>query len=592
MTRSLCRLSLYVTLLPALVVSFNLTILHTNDIHARFEQTNKYGGTCPADDVTEGKCFGGTARLVTKVHEQRSLHPNSILLSAGDEFSGTLWFYKYGSAVVARFMNLLQYDVMTLGNHEFDLGIEGLIPFLNVVNFTVTSANIDATDEPLVKNKLMKHTVLTVGGERIGVIGYTTTETPLVTSTGRNLKFEDEVVAVQREVDSLTSQGINKIIALGHSGFDVDQRIAAEVNNLDVVVGGHTNTFLYTGQPPSSEKPKGEYPHVVTQSGGAKVLVVQDYAYGKYLGALEVTFDPEGVITSWGGNPVLLDNNTAQDEMTLELMQPYKEGVANESGTVVARSQVLLDGGKSSCRLKECSLGNLITDAMVHQNLKHSDSLEWSHVAIAFMHGGGIRASIPPGDVTMGDLQTVLPYRNTVDIVELRGKHVRETLEFTASKWVNTGRLFWGFLQVSGMKIVYDMQMPVGQRVIEVKVRCTNCSVPNYVDLEDTEVYKILMPSFLSNGGSGYDVINDNKVRQQQIGDLDADVLIEYARRVLLLTHEAEGRIIFQEPPLCPYCVSSDVTRPALQLFTSMTSVLLVLFYSRSLCVGIGESSV
>ncbi|XP_067675672.1 snake venom 5'-nucleotidase-like [Haliotis asinina] len=575
MSRSLCPLLLYVVSLPV-VVGFNLTILHTNDIHARFEQTNKYSGQCPADDVAEGKCFGGTARLVTKVREQRALHPNTILLSAGDEFSGTLWFYKYRGAVVARFMNLLQYDVMALGNHEFDLGIEGLIPFLNDVNFTIASANIDASREPFVNQTLVKHTVLTVGGERIGVVGYTTTESPFISSPGPNLRFEDEVAAVQREVNILTSQGINKIIAVGHSGFDIDQRIAAEVTNLDVVVGGHTNTFLYTGKHPSNEKPVGEYPHVVTQSGGAKVLVVQDYAYGKYLGDLQVTFDPEGVITSWGGNPILLDNNTAQDEMTLELMQPYKDGVANESGTVVARSQVLLEGDRTFCRVEECNLGNLIADGMVHQNLKHSDSMEWNHVAIAFMNGGGIRASIQKGDVTIGDILTVLPFRNTVDIVELLGRHVRETLEFTASKWVKTGNLFGGFIQVSGMKIVYDMAMPVGQRVIEVKVRCTNCSVPQYVDLNDSEIYKIIMPSFIANGGDGYDVINKNKIKHHLLGDVDGDVFIEYAKSFSPLTAGLDGRITLRKVPTCP-CETNDVTRPSPQLLTSTVAVMMMM---------------
>ncbi|XP_046374001.2 snake venom 5'-nucleotidase-like [Haliotis rufescens] len=562
--------------LPAVVVGFNLTILHTNDIHARFEQTNKYSGQCQADDVTEGKCFGGTARLVTKVREQRLLHPNTILLSAGDEYSGTLWFYKYRGAVVARFMNLLQYDVMTLGNHEFDLGIDGLIPLLNDVNFTVASANIDATAEPRVNNKLVKHTVLTVDGEGIGIIGYTSRETPSISVPGQNLKFEDEVVAVQREVDSLMSQGINKIIALGHSGFDVDQRIAAEVNNLDVVVGGHTNTFLYTGDHPSNEEPEGVYPHVVTQSGGAKVLVVQDYAYGKYLGALEVTFDPEGVITSWGGNPILLDNNTAQDEAILKVMRPYREGVADEMSQVVARSQVLLDGERSSCRVSECNLGNLIADAMVHQNLQHSDSLEWNHVALAFMNGGGIRTSIQKGDVTFGDITTVLPFRNTFDIVELLGKHVRESLEFAVSKWAKTGSLSGAFLQVSGLKVVYDVTMPVGQRVIEVKVRCTNCSVPHYVDLEDTEVYKIIMPSFTANGGDGYDVINKNKIKHHLLGDVDSYVLLEYVKTVSPLTHGLEGRISFRQTPLCNCPVSSDVTRPTTHLEAATATVLLL----------------
>ncbi|XP_046574515.1 5'-nucleotidase-like isoform X1 [Haliotis rubra] len=527
--------------------------------------------------------FRGTARLVTKVREQRALHPNTILLSAGDEFSGTLWFYKYRGAVVARFMNLLQYDVMTLGNHEFDLGIDGLIPFMNDLNFTVVSANINVSAEPRMNDKLMKHTVLTVGGERIGVIGYTSRETPETSRPGPNLKFEDEVAAVQKEVDVLTSQGINKIIALGHSGFNVDQIIASEVTDVDVVVGGHTNTFLYTGDYPSSEEPEGKFPHVVTQSGGAKVLVVQGYAYGKYLGALEVTFDPEGVITSWGGNPILLDNNTAQDEMTLQLMQPYKEGVANESGKVVSRSHVLLDGDKRSCRVKECNIGNLIADSMVHRNLKFCDPLAWNHVAIAFMNAGGIRTSIQRGDVTMDDILTVMPFRNTVDIVELLGKHVRETLEFGASKWVETGNLFGGFFQVSGMTIVYDMTMPVGQRVIEVKVRCTNCSVPHYVDLNDSEIYKIIMPSFIANGGHGYDVINNNKIRHHLIGDVDSDIFLEYAKAFSPITAGLEGRITHRKVPTCP-CHLSPFSP---QLLTPTVAVIVVAcFYScHRLCV-------
>ncbi|XP_046574520.1 5'-nucleotidase-like isoform X2 [Haliotis rubra] len=474
--------------------------------------------------------FRGTARLVTKVREQRALHPNTILLSAGDEFSGTLWFYKYRGAVVARFMNLLQYDVMTLGNHEFDLGIDGLIPFMNDLNFTVVSANINVSAEPRMNDKLMKHTVLTVGGERIGVIGYTSRETPETSRPGPNLKFEDEVAAVQKEVDVLTSQGINKIIALGHSGFNVDQIIASEVTDVDVVVGGHTNTFLYTGDYPSSEEPEGKFPHVVTQSGGAKVLVVQGYAYGKYLGALEVTFDPEGVITSWGGNPILLDNNTAQDEMTLQLMQPYKEGVANESGKVVSRSHVLLDGDKRSCRVKECNIGNLIADSMVHRNLKFCDPLAWNHVAIAFMNAGGIRTSIQ-----------------------------------------------------RGMTIVYDMTMPVGQRVIEVKVRCTNCSVPHYVDLNDSEIYKIIMPSFIANGGHGYDVINNNKIRHHLIGDVDSDIFLEYAKAFSPITAGLEGRITHRKVPTCP-CHLSPFSP---QLLTPTVAVIVVAcFYScHRLCV-------
>ena len=104
------------------LADFNLTVLHTNDFHARFEPISKYDGPCSAEDNTEGKCFGGSARLATAIVAARARAENSILVSGGDQFQGTLFYNYYKGKLAAEMMNRLGYDAMTVGNHEFDDG--------------------------------------------------------------------------------------------------------------------------------------------------------------------------------------------------------------------------------------------------------------------------------------------------------------------------------------------------------------------------------------------------------------------------------------------------------------------------------------
>ncbi|HCI99876.1 MAG TPA: multifunctional 2',3'-cyclic-nucleotide 2'-phosphodiesterase/5'-nucleotidase/3'-nucleotidase, partial [Sulfitobacter sp.] len=138
--------------------------------------------------------------------------------------------------------------------------------------------------------------VIERGGEKIGLIGLTTEDTHELSSPGDNVVFTDSVAAVQGEVDLLTAQGINKIIVLSHSGYGVDQMVAENTTGVDVIVGGHTNTLLSN----TDEKAEGAYPTMVKDTA-----IVQAYAYGKYLGELNVTFDDEGKIKEASGDPIL-----------------------------------------------------------------------------------------------------------------------------------------------------------------------------------------------------------------------------------------------------------------------------------------------
>lgn len=522
------------------MAGFDLTILHTNDIHARIEETNKYSGACTDPD---GKCYGGVARLKTKVDQFRSSQPNTLLIDAGDQFHGTLLFAYFGGIINSIFMNLLNYDIMALGNHEFDRNIAGLLPFLNNVTFPVLSCNIDTSMEPSIQGKFAKSTVVTVGGQHIGVIGYTTKDTTIISNPG-SLMFADEISSVRTEVQTLQGLGVKIIIAVGHAGYLVDKQMAGEVSGLDIIVGGHSNTFLYTGDAPSNEAPVAAYPTVITQMSGDTVLVVQDYAYGKYLGALNVTFDDQGQITRYGGNPVLLDHNVPKDPTAEALMASYDPEIQAFANRIVGHTLVRMEGDRSICRVKECNMGNMIADALVYQNLRYADSRNTSKIFISLLNSGSIRNSFNPGNITYGDIIQTQPYRNTLETIQLQGRHLLAALENSVSK-VDPDGPSGRFLQVSGLRVVYDLTKEVGHRVVQVKAVCSDCLVPEYRPLDDDAKYGIILSNYILAGGDGYDVIRDNAEQDHIASDLDTDVLTEYIQEVSPLYHGLEGRILF-----------------------------------------------
>lgn len=253
-----------------------------------------------------------------------------------------------------------------MGNHEFDDGVKGLVPFLNNVTFPVVTANIDLSEEPSMQNtkSLKPSVILYAKGQKIGVIGYLTPETKQLSRTD-NVKFENEVEAIKREAKTLTSQGCNIIIALGHSGYETDQQIAEQVEEVDLVIGGHTNTFLFNGPAPDKEKPLGFYPTTVTKPSGKKAYVVQAYAYTKYLGDLTIDFDERGDITSIEGSPILVDNSVAKAPDVEREVQSMLEESDSVKLSVVGNTRVMLNGEETTCRMQECNFGNLITDAMI-----------------------------------------------------------------------------------------------------------------------------------------------------------------------------------------------------------------------------------
>ncbi len=496
------------------MADYSLTILHTNDYHDRHEPVSQYDSTCAADANAAGECFGGTARLVTAVAAARARAENSILVDGGDQFQGTLFYTFYKGTMTAEFMNLLGYDGMTVGNHEFDDGPEVLRGFMDAVEFPVLMSNADVSAEPLLADKLAKSAVIEKGGEKIGLIGLTPEDTDELASPGENVTFSDPVAAVQGEVDKLTAEGVNKIIVLSHSGYKVDQAVAAGTTGVDVIVGGHTNTLLG-----DMEGAEGPYPTMVNG-----VAIVSAYAYGKYLGELNVTFDDAGVITSAAGQPLLIDASVEENADVLariaELAVPLEE-IRNK---VVAETATEIVGVREDCRARECAMGSLIADAMLARVADQG-------VQIAIQNGGGIRASIDAGEVTMGEVLTVLPFQNTLSTFQVTGDVMVAALENGASQMEEgAGR----FPQVAGISFTVDPSKPAGERISDVMV--------GGAPIDPAATYGVVSNNYVRNGGDGYGMFKDAANAYDYGPDL-ADVLAEYLASMSPFTPYTDGRI-------------------------------------------------
>jgi 5'-nucleotidase len=514
LTTTACAAALLAS--PALA-EFELTILHTNDFHDRFEPISGFDGPCSEEDAAAGECFGGIARMITAVEAARErAGENVILLDAGDQFQGSLYYTQYGGDLAAEFMPQLGYDAMAVGNHEFDDGSEGLAEFVAQVEFPVLSANIDVTGVEGLEGEIGKSTVLEVGGERIGIVSALAEDTPETSSPGESVVFSPAADAVQAQIDALTEDGVNKIVLLTHVGLPADMRLAEEVTGADLIIGGHSHTLLAN----EAEGAEGPYP---TEANG--VPIVQAYAYGKYLGELTVTFDDAGEVISVEGEPILLDASVAQDEAAVARMEELAQPLEELRSEVVAQASGFIDGDRAVCRAQECPMGNLIADAMLERVADQG-------IDVAIQNGGGIRASIDEGEVTMGEVLTVLPFQNTLSTFRVPGQAILDALENGVSQVEEgAGR----FPQVAGMAFTWDASAEPGSRIVEATV--------GGEPLDPAATYGVVSNNYVRGGGDGYAMFESEATDVYDFGPDLADVVAEHMAGETVAPPEPDGRI-------------------------------------------------
>lgn len=537
---------------------FTATVLHTNDVHGRFEQITPGGTRCTDKAAGAGECVGGIARQKTLVQQTIDSGANVLFLNTGDYYQGSIWFYILGPPIVVDAVNYLDHDAMTLGNHEFDRGADGLEPFLKGAKVPVLGCNVDMSEEPKLKDlKLKPSLVVEKGGQKIGLIGYVTPNTTFLAKPGK-VRFTDEVECIQREARKLREEGVQIIIAMGHSGVPRDVEICERVPEVSLVVGGHTHTLLYSGPTVdgkvSGDRPQGPYPTVVPRPEHAPCLVVQDFYMGKYMGNISVTWNDRGDAVNWEGQPTLLDKTIPEDKAGLELLEKYRGRVTTERKKTVGHTKVLLDGTKPNCRFGECNMGSLVADAFLKKMASEpSEKGSWSSVAAAIANAGGIRASIDEqstgGVVTVEDVVNVIPFSNTLIVLNVTGSQLRSLFEFSVYRNDINKTVFPGeFLVVAGMRVVYDVYRNPGNRVVDLQILCTKCRIPKFEPVLDSQVYRIVTVSYIFTGGDNFDFSFVKPADQYNTALDDADTVIEYINATSPIIQGQDGRITFIEP--------------------------------------------
>jgi 5'-nucleotidase len=472
------------------------------------------------------------------VKQLNNTNLNPIYLNAGDNFQGTIWYNTGRWNVTNQFLNILPADAQTIGNHDFDHGIEGVVPFLRNQITPTLLANIDDTDEPTIQGEYKKSMIIERSGEKIGIIGVILRTTNTIAKTG-NLKFLNEAQSVKAEAEVLKTQGVNKIIVISHCGLDRDREIARDGGpDIDVIVGGHSHSLLFNGNPPL-DNPAASYPVLVVQEEtNHTVLIVQASAYTKYVGNITLWFDGNGIVQNWEGNPVFLGNKVQQDTDVVRALTPWKEIIDQFAQRVVGK--VYFDVSSSGCYQSDCLMGSLQADSMAFSAFDEEyENDEWTWATIAITNAGGVRGTLVTGELTYSNLITTTPFENTCDRLEIQGKYLKEAFERPVA--FESLSIF----QASGIRVVYNMTKPSWERVQSLKVLCTKCEVPRYEEIEDETWYRAVINNFMLFSGNTLAIIRDN-MRSHRVGLTDIEALTAYVEKnspVTLL--QPRGRVKF-----------------------------------------------
>lgn len=470
----------------------HITILHTNDTHAR---------------AVEDSPIMGYAKVAGIADKYRKDNPNTLLLDGGDAIHGTTFATLVNGESVVKVMNEMGYDAIVPGNHEFNYGWEHLVKLSKDLNFPMISANVKKKDGT---GLFDPYIIKEVDGVKLGIIALTTPETAYKTNPKNveGIQFTDPSDEMQKYVNELRSK-VDVIVALAHIGQDDSDTdntfdVVDEVDGIDVYIDGHSHTILEDG--------------IVADNG---TLIASAGEYTKYVGVVDLWVDGGDVVKK---SASLIDEKEAAGIAPNEKVAALVGSITKEQAPildeVVANIGTDLEGAREKVRTGETNLGDLIADAL----------REVSGADVALTNGGGIRASIEKGEVTKGEVITVLPFGNQIVTLNVKGEDLIAALENGVKSYPEASG---GFPQISGFTFKIDPSKEAGNRVHSVMVG------GKAIDPEAT--YSLATNDFTSIGGDEYDMFK--KYNQAGMyGSLD-EALITHLQKIGKGNVTTDGRI-------------------------------------------------
>ena len=500
--RILLSLLLGLALAGGLAWAENLTVLSLSEYH---------GHLLPDDDGV-----GGLAQVATIVRQVRSeTGGNVLVLNSGDILIGTVMSSAFRGVPDIEAMNLIGFDALVLGNHEFDFGIDHMNMLEDLADFPFISTNLVGSYHLGVEPAVVKR----VGGIGVAILGVTNPNLYQVTSAEtRSLTLVDSVDIIQRATDAVRER-VEVVIVVTHQTTSADFELLQSVEGVDLIVGGHTAGWNGMYLPSSSFDPS--LPDGVAEVSTSGAVLVKAPSFTAAVSRVDLTIEGGEVVRHAAINiPV---QGFDPDPEVAALAADYESRLSDRLSEVIGSAAVTLDGERGKVRTVETNLGNLIADGL---------RATFPQADIGFANGGGIRNTIAQGDITLGNILEVHPFGNTIVTFDLTGGQLLTALENSVSAVEDvSGR----FLQVSGLTFSHDQSREPGSRVVSVEV--------GGAPLDLGASYTIVTNSFIAAGGDGYDVFTqgENLFDSQK---LDADVLADYIGNLETVSPTVEGRIV------------------------------------------------
>ena len=495
-------------------------ILHSNDVHG---------------------ALAGYAYMPALKAQFEAAGAEVYMVDAGDFSQGTVYVSSSLGASAVTMMNAAGYDIVTLGNHEFDFGYQQLKQNLSSAKFSVICANVylDETGETIYEPTKM---IETKSGLKLGFFGMETPETatkvnPALITEISFSTFDDLYASAQLAVDSLKEQEADLVIGICHLGVDAESAangyrsidLYEKVPGIDFIIDGHSHTVMTSGE-------NGE----PIQSTGTKFANI---------GVVVIDNETKQI----EGHYLMDTRGLAEDPTVAAVAKGIMDTVDAAYNTPFATSEVFLNGERDpGNRTEETNLGDLITDAMVWK-VRSTGGIEEYYDAplVGVTNGGGIRASIEAGGVTKKDINTVLPFGNTVAVIYTTGAELLEALEAST---FSTPEAIGGFPQTSGIEWVLDTTVPFDQGEVytlngkegsyyaPASIKRVTIKSINGQPFDENAIYGVVTNNFCAAGGDTYNVLN--RAFSQGFG-FDTGIPMDEA--VMEYVTEVLGGVIGQE---------------------------------------------
>lgn len=440
-----------------------VTILHTNDIHGNILPRQDFSDSSTSDKKLN---IGGEAAAATIINSERKQAAekgeNFLLLDSGDMSMGTSLSGMFEGKPMIDVMNKQGYDAATIGNHDFDWGIDALQNMIQNADFPFLAANIrDKFGKPLPNTQ--PFVIKELPGLKVGLVGVITPETAEISNDDhvRQMDFQDPVASLNVTIPEMKRQGAELIVVLSHSGLDQDKRIAEKVKGVDLIVGGHSHHTL--------DKP--------VKIG--KTLIVQTGFGGRNIGKVQLTWDPgKKQVIQGDGSLIAVDGDKINpDREVMSIINKYSQKLDSIMNVKLgeSREDMVQPMGK------ETNLGNMVTDMM----------REEAGTDIALLNSGCLRTNLMKGVVRFKDIYNVIPFTSKIVSLKMKGKDILKVLEQSA------GREDDKVLQVSGLQVIYDSSKPEGQRI-------HSASTDDGIPIEPGKEYSVATIDYLAKGGDQY----------------------------------------------------------------------------------------